>query len=364
MNLLILPKYGRKAASYRYRFEQFLPVLAANGIHCTVAPLFSDAFVAARMRDGSRLPLAATAGALFGRIKASLDAGKFDAVLLHCEALPFAPGLIEASFRLRSIPYVYDFDDAIFHQYDAHASPAIRFFFSEKIARVIRGAAGVFAGSEYLASYASRLNPSVTLVPTSVDLARYSQKIFTATPRGFVIGWIGSPSTSRYLRRVERPLRRFLDARADARFVAVGSGPLTLDLPRTEVREWNEAREIEDLHEFDAGVMPLDDDVWSRGKCGFKLIQCMACGVPVVASPVGENARIVGDAGFLARDDDEWFAAFEALYRDRAALAAMGARGRDIVNKNYSIEAQVPRIVAGLKSAVGSSHRLRASAHQ
>ncbi len=114
-----------------------------------------------------------------------------------------------------------------------------------------------------------------------------------------------------------------------------------------ELIEWSEANEVAEVQSFDIGIMPLQDQPFERGKCGYKLIQYMSCGLPVVASPVGVNAEIVreGFNGFLASNEDEWREALTMLITDGVLRDRMGRAGREIVVERYSLVSQAPRLV-------------------
>ena len=286
MNVLLLTKYGQLAASCRYRYLQFQPHLQWVGIHCHPSPLLDNDYL--RGMFAGKRPLGPAARGFARRTWAVLTARRYDKVVVHSEAQPYLPPVLEWLLVKLGVPYVYDFDDAIFHKYDAHTSAVVRRLFSDKIRRVIRGATAVIAGNEYLASYARAANGNVTIIPTVVDTTRY-------VPGGrsrsrddrLVIGWVGSPSTATFLLdRVDA--LRIMCRDIGARLVLVGSGPLSLPGVPVEIRPWREETEVTDIQGFDIGIMPIPDTPWARGKCGFKLIQYMACGLPVVASGRGQ----------------------------------------------------------------------------
>jgi len=162
----------------------------------------------------------------------------------------------------------------------------------------------------------------------------------------FTVGWIGSPSTASYLQRLVAPLAA-LGEEGAVRFVVIGGR--APDMRNVEVTElpWSEQSEVDLINSFDVGVMPLPDDEWARGKCAFKLIQYMACAIPVVASRVGANVDVVQpDCGFLACDDRQWLDALRTI-RDGVALRArMGDAGRAHVIRNYSLQRNVPVLAA------------------
>ena len=191
----------------------------------------------------------------------------------------------------------------------------------------------------------------VELIPTVVDTHRYRprQARPNETP---VIGWIGTPNTSRYLQPL-LPVFKALQARMRVRVVAVGARSEDFAGTPVETLPWSEETEVESIQQFDIGIMPLPDSPWERGKCGYKLIQCMACGVPVVASPVGVNTVIVnpGKNGLLARDD-EWEEHLTTLLQDPELRRSFGAQGRKDVENWYSLEVQAPRLLNTIREAV------------
>jgi glycosyltransferase involved in cell wall biosynthesis len=352
VNVLILTKYDRLAASTRYRFTQFLPALDAAGVRATVSPLLDDAYLAGRFgAGGSALP--SYASAFSRRLRAVLSARRYDLVWLYCEAFPYLPPWFEATLRAMGVPYVYEFDDAFFHQYDAHPNPWVRRLLGGKIRTVLRGARGVIAGNAYLADYARSVQSNVFVVPTVVDTERYALAPPRDPARPFTVGWIGSPSTAPYLREVHGALRRFC-ADTGSRVVAVGAGDLALEGVSLEHRRWGEDTEVGDIQGFDVGIMPLPDTPWARGKCAFKLVQYMACGLPVVASPVGMNATLVthGTDGFHAADEAAWVRALNALHTDASLRARMGAAGRRTIERGYSLAVTAPRVVGILRDGV------------
>ena len=196
-----------------------------------------------------------------------------------------------------------------------------------KIDAVMRHAAVVIAGNDYLAERARRAGARrIEIVPTAVDLRRYAVRGLSRADARFTVGWIGTPQTAGYLSEIAPALRRFHDL-GDVRYVFVGCpAGLEFGVPY-EARAWSEATEASDLASFDCGLMPLRDGPFERGKCGYKLIQYMACGVPVIASPVGVNRQIVTSAnGFLPTTTDGWFDALRTLRADEIAARGDGCK--------------------------------------
>ncbi|MCL4813922.1 MAG: glycosyltransferase family 4 protein [Vicinamibacteraceae bacterium] len=351
--LLFLTRYGRRAASTRFRFLQFFPYLEAEGFTCEVSPLLDDGYLDARL-DRGRVDISAVARGYARRLRALRRIAEYDAVVLYMEALPFLPAFLERSLARRDVPVIYDFDDACFHKYDRHGSRLVRVTLGSKIGRVIGGASLVLAGNDYLAQYARRFTSSVEIVPTVVDTDRFAPARPARESGEVVVGWIGSPSTSAYLHDLCEVWPRVLE-RGRARLVLVGSGPIDLgsQVPVT-VLPWREDEEISAIQSFDIGIMPLRDDPWSRGKCGFKLIEYMACGLPVVASPVGVNTRIVepGGTGFLCENVDDWVGRLRALIDDRRLRTQLGGRARAVAEEHWSLQRWAPEVVRLVKEVV------------
>jgi glycosyltransferase involved in cell wall biosynthesis len=353
MRVLFLTKYGEKAASCRYRFLQYLPYLTAHGVECTVSPLFDDRYLEYKFRSG-HARAADVVAAFARRTLAILSSVRFDLVVLHVEAFPYLPPFFERALRLLGTKYVYDYDDAIFHNYDLHKNALVRFLLKDKIAAAIAGATTVIAGNPYLAQYARRVNQNVQIIPTVVDLARYLPAARPADAP-FTVGWIGSPSTSEYLKALAAPLK-ILCSEGECRIRLVGAGGLSLpELPLENI-PWSEQAEIAEIQQFDVGIMPLPDEPWACGKCGFKLIQYMGCGIPVVASPVGVNREIVdhGKNGFLAQDGGQWLEALRSLRDDHELRRRMGEAGRHKVEQNYSLQVAAPMLLSVLENSVKS----------
>ena len=361
LNLLLLSRYDARGASSRLRTLQYRPALEARGFTVAHVPLFGAAYLDAIYHSGGwargRMRSAGhVAAAVMRRVATVLGARRYDVIWIEKELFPYLPGVFEALLARTGIPYVVDYDDAIFHRYDRARSSAVRRLLSTKLDPLLAGAFAVTAGNRYLGDYARRHGARrVEWVPTVVDTTRYPHRP-EPNDKALRIGWIGSPSTAAYLPLVHRPLREVASERP-IRLVTVGAPPLTLPGVPIEQHEWSlesEAHLIGDCH---VGIMPLRDSPWEQGKCGYKLIQYMACARPVVASPVGVNPDIVGtDAGFLAADDAAWADAFRQLAASPARRAAMGRAGRARVEESYALQVTAPRIAALLMEAATSRH--------
>jgi glycosyltransferase involved in cell wall biosynthesis len=350
MRVLALTRYGRLGASSRLRTLQYVAPLARAGIELVPAPLFDDSYVDALYRRRSRVRF--TLEGYARRIGTLLRRGGYDAVWIEKEALPWLPAFVELGLWPKRLPVVLDYDDAVFHRNDRHASPLVRALLGKKLDHLMARSALVVAGNDYLAERARSAGAShIEIVPTVVDLDRYRAMPRTSSGPP-TIGWIGSPATAHYLDIVKPTLER-LRAQVEFRAIAIGARPDQLAGSGIEAVAWSEDSEVQSLAACDIGIMPLPDDPWERGKCGYKLIQYMALGIPVVASPVGANRAIVGaDAGFLPTDEQGWVEALSRLASDPTLRRRLGDAGRSRVTGTYSLAVQAPRL-AGLLASLG-----------
>lgn len=319
---------------------------------CHVSPLFDEAYLRQRY-EGGRSHIKSVMAAFVGRLCLLMSARRYDLVVIEYEVLPYFAAVPERFLVWLGVPYVVDYDDALFHQYDQHKRWWIRRLLGKKIAHVMRGASLVTAGNAYLADYALRAGATrVEIVPTVVDLERYQQAALPHSGNAaFTVGWIGSPTTAKYLEAIAPALTEVC-AGENVRVCLIGSGPVWLPGVPVEVLPWEIASEVHELQQFDMGIMPLPDEPWARGKCGLKLIQYMACGLPVVASPVGANCEIVehGVNGYLAATLDEWVQALRKLLLDTDLRQQMGKVGRSKVEEGYSLQVTGPRLAELLQS--------------
>ncbi len=359
LRMLVLSPFPEEAAGTRFRISQYIPYLEANGFDVDVDAFFTPSFFRFVYRKGHYLRKAFSfLGLAFHRLATVSRAGRYDVVFIYREAFPVGPAVIERCLARGRAPIVLDFDDAIFL---LNASEANRFASSlknvGKMSTLVRLSSRVIVGNEYLAAYARTHNPAVTTIPTCVDTSRFVPRT-SARPEGPpVVGWIGSPTTTPYLTGLADVLRRVAERHPFVLKVSGAEGPLMFDGVAVREERWELAREVELFNTCDVGVYPLTDDEWARGKCGFKAIQFMACGVPVVASPVGVNREIIDDGvnGFLASTPDEWIEKLGRLLADPALRARFSEAGRRTIEERYSLRVQAPRFAETLRGAIAAS---------
>jgi glycosyltransferase involved in cell wall biosynthesis len=349
MKILFLTRYTQLGASSRLRAYQYLPYFESKGFEVTVAPLLGDEYLRGLYKGN--IPILSVLRAYIARVGLMLRANTFDLLWIEKELFPWVPDWLEFVLLPKGVPIVVDFDDALFHQYEGHRFRLVRAMLGRKIDAVMKLADLVVVGNDYLRDRAQRAGARrIELLPTVVDICRYTVSS-GVVKQPVTIGWIGSPSTVKYLQLI-LPILQSVIASRGIRVVAVGANPEQLAGLPIKVKPWSEKSEVEEIQQFDIGIMPLSDEPWERGKCGYKLIQYMACGKPVVASPVGINLAIVrhGINGFLAENPEEWIQALECLCDDPVLRHRMGDAGRKRVELEYSLEVTEPKFEILLRS--------------
>ena len=356
MKILLLSRYDRLGASTRLRTLQFIPYLESQGFQIDIKPLFSNSYLEAFNSGKSRIGKAVKG--YFKRVRVLINLKQYDLIWLEKELFSYLPAIGERILSCFKIPYVVDYDDAIFHRYDCHKFFPIRFFLGKKIDVVMRKASAVIAGNRYLAERAESAGaPRVEIIPTVIDIERYSLK--TDYSKEVTIVWIGSRTTTPYFANIVPIIQKGIEekrlSKENIKIVAVGAYEKMLEGLPVKIIPWKEEEEVFEIKKFDIGIMPLPDNKWERGKCGYKLIQYMACGLPVVASPVGINKEIIADGinGYLATTPEEWITAISNLAGDENLRKEMGLRGREFVEKNYTLQIQSPKLAAIFKDIIG-----------
>lgn len=357
--ILVLPRYSPNGPSSRVRFYQYLPFLEKAGLSFEVHPFFDDSYITALFNQQSQSILEIISS-YFRRIFISLKSGQYDLIWMQYELLPWLPYWAEKILITKRTPIIVDFDDAVFHRYDSHTNFGIRALLGKKIGKIMADAAVVVAGNPYLADYARQSGAKrVEILPSTVDISRY-QLVKKQHGPELRIGWIGTPKTVKYLEPLRSVFERCL--KNNIKLVIVGADiPGRLNGLPIESIPWSEEREVQIIQSLDIGIMPLPDHPFERGKCGYKIIQYMACSLPVVASPVGVNSRIVkhGANGFLAQTESEWIDALQYLIEHPAARKEMGAKGRKEMESSYTLQVAAPILVDIIHSLSDSQQRLK-----
>ena len=345
INVLGLALYGPKAASHRYRLSQYKKGLADLSINLEVYHLLDDDYLESKFSEKpfSKIKLIIS---VFKRLILLFSSRKFDVTILHCELLPFLPGWLEAFIMPK--PYIFDFDDAWHLRYKLDRSKIFKIFLENKVDKVIKNASAVHAGNKYLSEFAAKHNKNINIFPTVLDTEVYKPNS-QSEKHNFTVGWIGSPSTAPYLESLVNPLSELGAEGPVSLHVIGGKAPEILNIEIHEI-PWSEATEVENINKFDVGVMPLINDEWAKGKCAFKLLQYMACGLPVVASNVGANSEVINsESGFLVDNDQMWLQSLRKLRDNPSLRNQLGSVGRARVEELYSLHSNLPVLEKTIK---------------
>lgn len=347
MRILFLPKYCESGPSSRYRFYQYLPLLDKQGILYDIRPLFNDRFIEGFYRNGKKNIFVAVIS-FFRRFFVLFTCFRYDLLVIEYELFPFFPPIFERILGFFRKRYIVDYDDAIFANYESGGTLIVRKLLGKKTGVVMSNAVAVTAGNKYLMDYALRYNREVCFIPTVVSSNKYTEPGTTRSSDRFIVGWIGSPTSVRYLKLLRNVFASLNPDEIEIKLVGVGRDlPEFAELSGINYVNWRSDTEIDEIRNFSAGIMPLADDPWTRGKSGFKLIQYMACGLPVIASKVGANCEIVEDGvtGFLVETTEEWIKAINYLKQNPDIASVMGKRGYERFLKHYSLEAVSTRLI-------------------
>ncbi|MBX2967385.1 MAG: glycosyltransferase family 4 protein [Cyclobacteriaceae bacterium] len=342
--LFLIPYPLDNAPSQRFRFEQYFGMLADNETKHNTQVFLSQ-------RDWTQLYQPGKNGLkiwmlLKGFLKRSLLLFKipfYDFIFIHREAAPVGPPvfewLIAKVFRKKII---YDFDDAIWLTDKKNENALERFIrFRSKVGLICNWSYKVSCGNEYLCNYTKQFTKNVVLNPTTIDteFLHNPEKFHKKPSDKITIGWTGSHSTLKYLKQIELVLSDLEQKYPQLQFLVIADKAPDLNLQRLVFIPWSKETEAGDLAQIDIGIMPLPDDDWSKGKCGFKALQYMAMEIPCVVSPVGVNTKIIehGVNGYHATTAEEWIQYLEALIHDAALRKKMGEEGRKKVIDQYSV---------------------------
>lgn len=339
---------GHRTPSSRYRVFPFAKRLRDRGVRCTVSPSFPekyDYYRALGWTNSRRLKRLVRRGHLW-----QIQRSQPDVVVLERELFDEPTWEFEEQLRQTVRCLVLDIDDAVFLRYP------------EKFDRLARMCDGLIVGNDRLKEHFAPLNPRVTVIPTCVDLDHYPARPPDVSARSrLTLGWIGTAVNLVELRLVS-PALRALSSTTEIELCLISSRPPAadeVDLKGVEVRfvPWSASRAVSILHQCDIGLMPLHtDQPWNHYKCGLKLIEYMAVGLPAVASPVGVNSQIVTDGmnGLLAAGPEEWLAQLSRLTASASLRSTLGASARQTVGDRYSVQSQLPLYERTLRELAAS----------
>jgi len=342
--LFVAAHRPERSPSQRFRFEQYMKYLEQNGFECDFSWLVSPSDDLFLYRHGGYLSkLAFTFKSYKIRFNDLKKADDYDIVFVQREAIMFRSVSFEKAFHKRT-KLIFDFDDAIWLMDVSDGNKNWKWLKNPaKTSSIIGLSDMVFAGNKYLADYALQFNKNVKIIPTTIDTDYHKINIHSLPKEKICIGWTGSVTTIKHFIMAETFLERIKMKFGDKiYFKLIGSD--TYKNPKLNLTgiNWNLKTEIDDLSEIDIGIMPLPDDEWSKGKCGFKGLQYMAMEIPTVMSAVGVNKEIIEDGsnGFLASTENEWIEKLSLLIESKELRDKFGVNGRKTVVEKYSVDSQ------------------------
>lgn len=316
---------GNNVAASRYRVLQYLPFFQAGGIDTEVHE-FPQAMA-------GWLPL-------YGRLKTA------EMIFVQRKRLPRS---VLFFLKRHKKKIIYDFDDAVMFKNSLSRNPySLRRTMSFK--RMLGYADLVIAGNEFLKEEAQKYHKNVRVLPTPIDTDRYREKDLHGSET-VNMGWIGDHGSIHYMESYKDVWEAIGRKYGHVVLTIICDTFIeTKDISLHRI-PWNYDREIDDLISLDIGLMPLFDDLWSRGKCGFKIIQYLGVGVPAVCTPVGINRDVIEDGvnGFWALTKDEWIEKLSILVENASLRARMGTEGRRRIMRHYSVQACAPRLLEWIR---------------
>jgi glycosyltransferase involved in cell wall biosynthesis len=348
--IFLFPYPLHEAPSQRFRFVQYLEILKQQGYRYETHSYLSDNAWKILYQPGRFFSkfLRIIRGYI-NRLTLLPKINSFDYVFIHREAAPLGPPLIE--FLIAKVlrkKIIYDFDDAIWLPNYSESNKFFSFLKRYSNSKTIcRWAYKISCGNDYLCRFARNYNNNVIYNPTTIDTENYHNRVSNQDRDVFVIGWTGSHSTTRYLNEIIEVLGR-LEKKYRFELHVIADIAPNINLNSMRFIKWTKQNEINDLLQFSIGIMPLKDDQWASGKCGFKALQYMALGIPALVSPVGVNTKIVDDGinGFICKSDEDWERNIEQLILNRERLLKMSEMTRKKIVDKYSVKSNTDNFLS------------------
>ena len=364
MKILFISPVPVEGAGCRFRIYQYFPHLRKHNIKASLSPFLFSSYFKIVYKPGKFLSktvyfFLSTLKRLYDLIRAS----GYDIIYIYRESYPIGPPVFEYILHFIGKSIICDFDDAIF----LPNTSKVNWFLTllrprPNIDKIIRLSDCVIVGNDYLKEYALKFHKNVFVLPTVVDTNKYVPATENKhnLKKKVVIGWIGSPTTQIYIKAFIPIFRKLREKYKNILLKIVGG-----DFASTEdltdnviIQKWFLQKELQELQSFDIGIMPIPDNNWTKGKCGFKAILYMSAGVPVVCSKVGANCEIVQDGvnGFLASNEEEWIKKLSILIESPSLRANIALTGRKTAEEKYSVKENTPKFLEILQGVYLKKH--------
>jgi len=258
--------------------------------------------------------------------------------------------------RRKSLKILFDLDDAIMYRssHSRHPHSLSRWL---KFRWMVRKSDVVTVGNQFLKKEVMKADPQkkVIVIPTSIDTNLYSKKKKISDRPEILLGWIGTKGNLKYLKTLEPVFKVLAQKFSNIKLMIVCDDFFESCYLPVIKKTWKLEDENDDLISFDIGLMPLNDDLWSKGKCGLKIIQYLCVGVPVVCTPVGINGDIVRDGynGFCASTHEEWIVGIMTLIQNPDLRQRMGWNGMKTIEEEYSLSVTSKKFLKVLLDLMG-----------
>jgi glycosyltransferase involved in cell wall biosynthesis len=339
------------APGQRFRFEQYISFLNDYGYETVFFPFINHELNALLYSKGFIFKkVLYLFSSYLKRFRDIYKIRNYDAVYLFRESCFLGPPIFEyIILKIYKRKVIFDFDDAIWLSNVSEANKMWKWLkFPKKTNFFLKNASVVTAGNNYLAMYAKKFSMNVYVIPTTIDTSYHADNKKHSQKNKIIIGWTGSETTIKYFEREEAMIFNLLKKYSHSiEFRVISNKPSALKHPQISFVEWKKETEIEDVLEFDIGIMPLPNDEWAKGKCGFKGLQYMSLGIPAVVSPVGVNTEIINNGinGFYAASHIEWNNTLSKLIDDVQLREKIGKEGKKTIEKYYSVNSQKSKYI-------------------
>lgn len=348
MKILFLTNYYREGPSSRYRSFNYKNFFEKMGIETDYKPLMYEGYVKSLYTGIKNSTLKKVICIIKRMLFVIFRKKKYDHIVIETELVKYLPYFIE-KMLLKNISYSLDFDD----------NPKLQYvnskIYRNKIENLCNKAKFVTVGNSWY--FKELKGENLEYLPTVIDIEKYNKKENYKNDKSIRIVWIGSKSTEFYLKIIQGVIVE-LSKKHNIIFKIIG-GNLENSKINIEAVEWREETEVKNILESDIGIMPLNDTYLEKGKCGFKLIQYMACGLPVVASPAPANKEIIlnNENGFIAYNENEWFYYLEKLIENADLRERLGNNARKRVEEYYCYQVWTEKYIELLKKNYPKNRR-------
>lgn len=343
--LFIVQHRKGRSPGQRFRFEQYLEYLKENGFEYEFSPLLDATDDKRFYAKGNFLgKLVVLIKSTFRRLKDLFRAKRFDIIFIYREAFMLGTIFFEKHFKKSGAKIVFDFDDAIWLPNVSEGNQKLQALKNhDKTKDIISLSDVVISGNRYLQQYASEYNNNTVIIPTTIDTDYHvPHRVNDENKSYVVIGWTGTASTLPHFETIIPVLIKLKKKYSEKiRIKVIADKEFQHKDIEIDFVKWSIEDEIEQLQQIDIGIMPLPDDKWSKGKCGFKGLQYMGLSIPTVMSPVGVNKEIIKHEknGFLASSENEWISVLSALIDNEQLRNNIGLEGRKTIVERYSVQA-------------------------